>query len=358
MNQQFVGVQSLRFVAALMVVAMHTTQAISIHVTGAGGSSYWGTGSAGVDIFFVISGFVMSLSVLRQSGLTADRWKSGWVFLKRRLLRIIPLYWFYTFVKVAFLIALPALAARSSIDLSHLVHSLFFIPVMSPWGSIEPTLPVGWTLNFEMLFYSIFALAIVLGAARIKFCVLIFALIFAAAHYSPSSTLLSFYAQSIVFEFVFGMCIAQTIFPKTESRALWWGILSLIVACFFIFLMNWSEGTDRLIRWGLPAALLVFAAVWLEPQISRLKIAERLSFLGDASYSIYLSHTFAVPGSILLLRKIDVENTWVIFAVVMAISVVAGCVSYLVIEKPMGRFFKRIFFSTPQYAESRTSHAK
>lgn len=360
MNQQFIGVQMLRFVAAMMVVAMHTTQAISMHITGAGGLVYWGTGSAGVDIFFVISGFVMSLSVSRWTTPSGERLKSGWMFLKRRLLRILPLYWFYTLAKVLILIAVPTLAARSSIDFSHVGYSLFFIPALSPWGLIEPTLPVGWTLNFEMLFYLIFALALVLGAPRIKFCVLVFAIFFLGAKYIPSSTALAFYAQTIVFEFVFGMCIAHAFFVKPGSRSWWIGVIGLAVASIWMFGVTWNDATDRLIRWGVPATLMVASVIWLEPHIAHFKNGKHLSFLGDASYSIYLSHTFAVPAAVLALRKMGLSDTSLVFVLVMSIALVAGCFSYLAVERPMTYFFKRLFFGkgNAAYTQPKISHAE
>ena len=178
MKQQFFGIQILRFVAAMLVVVMHTSQAISIHIPVRGAGQYWSLGAVGVDIFFVISGFVMAMSVGTSLVDVQSRKRAAFIFMKRRLLRIVPLYWFYTLLKVALILALPGLATRSSVDSAHLAASLFFTPAMSPWGLIEPTLPVGWTLNFEMLFYAVFALAIALGAPRIKFCLLIFLLFF------------------------------------------------------------------------------------------------------------------------------------------------------------------------------------
>lgn len=343
MHQQFISVQILRFAAAMLVVAMHTTQAISIHITQAGHETYWSPGSAGVDIFFVISGFVMSTSVGRSIGIPANGWKDGWTFLKRRLLRIVPLYWFYTLAKVAVLIAVPVLAARSSVDLSHLLYSLFFIPVVSPWGPIEPLLPVGWTLNFEMLFYSIFALTIVLRLPRIRFGIGIFALIFLGASYWPDVTPLTFYAQFIIFEFVLGMGVAHLLF-RFQPLAPTAGAVVSAFALAWMFGVNWDESTNRLIRWGFPAAFLLAGFVGMEPWMAKFRAGKQLSFLGDASYSIYLSHTFAVPAGVLLLRKLSVGSSVTVFGVVIALAIIAGCVSYLAVERPLTTFCRRLFF--------------
>ena len=359
MNQRFAGVQLLRFVAAMLVVSMHVTQAISIHITGSGTGHYWALGSAGVDIFFVISGFVMAVSTSPSPPRVLSRLKAAWIFLKRRLLRIVPLYWFYTLVKAALLLALPGLASRSSIDPEHLAASLLFIPAISPWGLVEPTLPVGWTLNFEMLFYSTFALAIAWGAPRIKFCLLAFLLFFLAGRYFPDSTALAFYARTITFEFLLGMCVAYT-FRNFKEIPSWVGLFAVIAGLMLMFGIDWNASTDRLISWGAASALLVMGAVWLEPWTAATRPARALSFLGDSSYSIYLSHTFVVPAGVMALHKLGVQESLIVIPAVLLVVVLSGCISYLWLERPMTSFFKRIFFAAPEpvYQNHEVHHAK
>ena len=343
MTRQFTGVQILRFVAAMLVVVMHTTQAISIHITGTGPDRYWADGSAGVDIFFVISGFVMAMSTPTPPADGPSRIQAAWIFMKRRLLRIVPLYWFYTLLKAALLLALPALATRSSLTPGHFTASLMFIPAMSPWGLIEPTLPVGWTLNFEMLFYAVFALALALGAARIKFCLLIFALLFLSARYFPDSVALTFYGRSIVFEFILGACIAYlSLHYRTPAPAV--GLLAVMAGMVFMFGIDWGVGADRLITWGGGAAVALLGAVWLEPWTARVQATARLSFLGDASYSIYLLHTFVVPAVVLILKRLGVLDSLVIVLTVALAVIVSGCLSYVWLERPMTTHLKRVLF--------------
>lgn len=342
-SQPFTGVQILRFMAAMLVVLMHITQAISLRISGMGPDHYWADGSAGVDIFFVISGFVMATSTARlpsagQSGLNA-----AWIFMKRRLLRIAPLYWFYTLLKAALVLAVPSLALRSSIDPGHFTSSLLFIPAMSPWGLIEPTLPVGWTLNFEMLFYGVLALAMAWGVPRIRFCLTVFLLLFLAGRFYPEMVPLDFYAQSLVFEFILGMGIAYLYLNDTTLPPPA-GLLTAVAGVVFMFGMNWNASTDRFVTWGLGAALLVIGAVWLEPWTRRLRMASRLAFLGDASYSIYLSHTFVVPAAVLLMKQLGVQNSLIIIPVVSLAVVATGCLSYAWLERPMTGFLKRTLF--------------
>lgn len=341
--QQFNGLQVLRFVAAMLVVAMHITQAISIHVTGRGGSHYWSAGSAGVDIFFVISGFVMAVSTSGLPREGAARYSAAWVFMKRRLLRIAPLYWFYTLLKAALLLAVPALAVTSSIAPGHLAASLLFVPATSPWGTVQPTLPVGWTLNFEMLFYALFAVAIALGRNRILVCLLTFGSIFLAQRYLPEAVPLAFYAQTIIFEFLLGVAIAHLL-ARMPAAPVPVAALLVLGGVLFMFGPAWGAQADRFLTWGLGAAAIVLGVAWLEPLIARAPLVHPLSFLGDASYSIYLSHTFVVPAGVLVLHRLGVQDGFAIALAVALAVVAAGCLSHIWIEKPLISFFKRLLF--------------
>ena len=344
MPQEFIGIQLLRFAAAMLVVAMHITQAHSIYITGAGGGNYWESGSAGVDIFFVISGFVMGITTANLPKTQQSRFSAAWVFIKRRFMRIAPLYWFYTLLKVCLLLTLPSLAMKSSIDSGHLAASLLFLPAVSPWNAVEPLLPVGWTLNFEMLFYAVFAVAIALGAPRIRFCLLVFLLLFLASQHLPASVSLRFYARSIVFEFILGVCISHAYvhFRRGPPGV---GLLLFLAGGAFIFAVGWGPETDRLTSWGFGAALAVLGIVWLEPWTARRHLTKRLAFFGDASYSIYLSHTFVVPAGVMLLRKVGISGAVPIMLAVSLTVVMTGCLAYVLIERPMTNFLKRAFFT-------------
>src|SRR5262249_55839896 len=134
-------------VAALLVVFNHSRQF-------AGFESAIDTtvGHAGVDIFFVISGFVMAVTAGRAN------YPAG-VFLQRRIIRIVPLYWAATFFTAGLLLIAPGLFRDNVVTLKHFLLSLFFIPHVSPDSAhdLSPLIKIGWTLNFEMFFYVVFA---------------------------------------------------------------------------------------------------------------------------------------------------------------------------------------------------------
>ena len=346
MKQTFTGLQILRFVAAMLVAVMHITQAISIHITGRGEGVYWGSGAVGVDIFFIISGFVMMMSTAKLPFHGPHRADNAWIFMKRRILRIVPLYWFYTLLKAALIIAVPVLAMKSVIEPWHLGASLFFVPVTAPWGLIQPVLPVGWTLNFEMLFYVVFAIAIAIGAPRIRHCLLVFLCVFAAARLFPTSVPLNFYAQSIIFEFLIGVAFAQAVLRWGTGPASG-GALLLAAGAIFTFGLGWDSTSDRLFPWGVGSAAIVLGMIWMERMIDGKRWARPLAFLGDASYSIYLSHTFVVPATVIALKKIGVHDTLAVFLIASFAVMAAGSASYLWLEKPLIAVFKRLLFRAP-----------
>lgn len=344
MRDRYVGVQLLRFVAAMLVAVMHITQAISMHITGLGSDHYWEPGASGVDIFFVISGFVMATSTPSSPRPGQTRLAAAWFFMKRRLLRIAPLYWFYTLLKAALLLTLPALAVQSTFDGGHLLASLLFIPAPGPSGLLQPTLQVGWTLNYEMLFYAVFASAIALGAPRVLFCVLVFLALSLASDLLPASDVLRFYSRSLVFEFVAGMLIARWVVSLRSIPA----ALSVVLigaAAVMMLLVEWPPTMDRIVTWGIAASVIVLCTVALEPWFARSRLAARLSFLGDASYSIYLSHALVVPAAVLVMRRLGVTDPVAIMLFAGAVVTGAGCLSYVLLERPVTSAFKRVLFT-------------
>lgn len=348
-TKQLIGIQILRFIAAMLVVIMHSTEAISIRITGTGPDHYWSNGAIGVDIFFVISGFVMAMSTAKLSTDYKTHFYSAWTFMKRRLVRVVPLYWFYTLLKTALVLILPSLALRTSIDPNHLLASMFFIPSISPWGLIQPTLPVGWTLNFEMLFYVVFSIAIAFGTARIKFCFFIFLFIFSVAQVFSEFIVLKFYGQSLLFEFIIGMGIAH-LYIRHSDVIKKIGLLTGIIGAMLILGLNFKDSLYGFSTWGVIAGTIVFFAVCLEPWIARSRFASKMTFLGDCSYSIYLSHTFVVPLGVLVLKNLGFQESMIIVPLICFAVIVVGILSYQLIELPLIRILKKAFFKRPIYS--------
>jgi peptidoglycan/LPS O-acetylase OafA/YrhL len=146
------NVQALRGLAALLVVFVHLDNLL----LAIGLSTF---GGAGVDIFFVISGFIMVYT-------TADRHVTPWSFMADRIARIVPIYWLITLAVFCIALVSPMLLQATRADWNELVKSLFFIPFTKADGVVAPMFYVGWTLNYEMFFYLLFALGLAFPSNR------------------------------------------------------------------------------------------------------------------------------------------------------------------------------------------------
>lgn len=283
-NCRLDGVQYLRAIAALMVVYFHLVDEIPSYTAFLTAVPLidFDRMRAGVDIFFVISGFIMVV--------TSSNSKPG-EFLLRRAMRIVPLYWILTFAMAVPAVALPAiLHSRHSLTFVQFVKSLLFIPFNNPdhGGEIWPVLVPGWTLNLEMYFYVIFAILLIwrpIRGRQITVAATIFVALVALHILTGRLSLAGFYTQPMVLEFACGMVLAYLYgrgvhLPKAVSA-------SFILLGFVLIL--WRGGPWA----GIPAVMIVSGAVGLESRgsIPRWRFA---ALLGDASYSIYLTHIFAL----------------------------------------------------------------
>jgi peptidoglycan/LPS O-acetylase OafA/YrhL len=245
-----------------MVVVTHVSNFINERVHGRPGE-YWQTGLSGVDIFFVISGFVMAFTYQSASNRgTAD----GYVFFARRIIRVVPLYWIATLTKVGLVAIFAHLANHSNNDPAHIIASLLFIPWKNADHVFLPVVPAGWTLNYEMFFYAIFAVSIWKSKRPIIFCSAI--LLSAAALYflKAQNDYLRYYTNPIVLEFLFGMLIAQVAHRKPRAYDIHVGTFLLITGTLVIALTpvtNWVI-SNRWIVWGGSGAAIVMGLLLIE----------------------------------------------------------------------------------------------
>src|SRR5271165_6773818 len=152
--RRYQGLQVLRITAACMVLLLHSTlyahQRLDRHF------SVWAGGQTGVNLFFVISGFVIIYS---SRNLLSD--PNGWkIFARRRVIRIVPMYWIATSLKLMVLLFTASYWRHSQIRVANIIESYLFLPSHNSGGGFAPLLDVGWTLNCEMCFYFLFALAL------------------------------------------------------------------------------------------------------------------------------------------------------------------------------------------------------
>jgi peptidoglycan/LPS O-acetylase OafA/YrhL len=272
------SVQVLRAIAAVAVAVYHAV------VFGFDGT--WG-----VDLFFVISGFIMC-------HVTSE---SARHFLLKRAIRVVPLYWVGTIGVYLVALAAPSLLNRSTASPAMLLQSLAFIPFDKGNGRVQPLLFLGWTLNYEVLFYVLFTLAMALHHARRGLLCAGFlgGIVLAGALHHFSGTAAKFYTNPIILEFALGM-LAYRIFvrtsgwradPRTASARLSMVVLGLGV----LALLPWSgplvAELGHVAARGVPAAV---AFLLITTGASGLRLPRPLTLIGDASYSLYLFHPYVI----------------------------------------------------------------
>ena len=314
------NLQLLRAFAALNVVLFHTIGAAVSYGYETNLISYLeGWGANGVDIFFVISGFVMLYTQLDNKRTVKD-------FLILRAIRIVPIYWLLTLTVTTIYIAAPFLFREMIISTEWVLASLGFMSTAVVGKS--PIVYVGWTLEWEMLFYLVFGLSLWFRSWAVTLSVTSLALISIALVVS----------DFILLEFLVGLIIAL-LFKRYGFNS--FGKISLILGGLLLSLSISEEVRElvesRVILWGLPSVLIVYGAV-TTPQVSS-KLGK---LLGDASYSIYLIQMLSIPVfyKILSFLNIQLSNDLLAIACLIA-TAIGGTVMYLLIEKPMTQLIKR-----------------
>lgn len=332
-------VQALRALAALFVV-FHHAQFDAEHFGGPAGFTPnralpW---EVGVDIFFVISGFV----IVHASRGLFGRAGAARTFVARRLIRIVPLYWLATALFLVAGLVLPRALNSPPPAAADIVASLLFVPYVNGLGNAQPVFSLGWTLNYEMAFYLVFAAAIAAALSR-RTAVLVVALFFAglvgvgAVVALPMP--LSFWANPMVLEFVFGMGLALARDTGGRPGLILRAVLVLIATRMLQDDLT-QDGIARAFAWGVPAAMLVAAAVFgPEPRLPE-PVARALVLLGDASYALYLFHPFALRAARIALAGREVGPS-VYIALSMAAAVILAIAVHLAFEKPVMRYLRR-----------------
>jgi len=314
-QQTLSGIQYLRAAAAIAVVLFHAAEKSGYH---------FAIGAAGVDVFFVISGFIMWV-------VSARREPTPLQFLRARIRRIVPVYWLATAVMVAG--ALGGLFPNLVLSVGHVLASLFFVPTRSPSnGEIWPVLVQGWTLNYEMFFYVVFAGTLLLPRAwRLPAIGALFGLlVIAGTLFVPDNAVLLSFTRPIILEFVAGMLIGELwLKGKVPSPAMG---LALIALAFSGFATIQLAGLpfDALVCGPLAAALVV-GVLALEAG-RRIRFVPGAVVLGDASYAIYLWHTFAISVIAKVGASMGVPAPAVFAAAVLA-GISGGTLGYYLLEK-------------------------
>ncbi|HTI80504.1 MAG TPA: acyltransferase, partial [Acetobacteraceae bacterium] len=287
---KFDGIQSLRFVAALLVVVTHSTFYAGERLDPS--IPTWNFGTVGVDIFFVISGFVMVISTKGLEG-AKDGWK---YFGMRRLVRIVPMYWIATTIKLLTLLAVPSAILHAQLDPGKTVLSYLFLPSRNFEGRVEPLLGVGWTLTFEMFFYLVFTIALLARAKPIWFCAAVLSICALGNVFRPEGWVPALvYLDPILLYFLVGMVVGQWTKDRSIRRLLVW--MSYVIALWLVIPLadgEFSGGDAYFLTRHISVAVLVTVVVACEGWITG-HVPRPVIYMGDASYSLYLFHPLIAP---------------------------------------------------------------
>jgi peptidoglycan/LPS O-acetylase OafA/YrhL len=326
-------VQALRAVAAASVVVLHV---LTVTVQRAGYSfGFPSFNAAGVDLFFLISGFIMIYTHFPdfgQAGTSAS-------FIRRRLIRIAPLYWIVTTVAVVLLIAVPKAFLTLRLDWHNVLFSYLFLLSRTPSGDINTVVVTGWSLCYEVYFYAIFAAFLFLPR---KFFLAGTGAIFAAGLFlNATGAIVPAWAtvatSPLLIEFYLGTVIALLFVAGFALPAgLAWA--AIIAGFATIPILGDPVGGDwhRVLIWGLPSAAILAGAVSLERRA--IRVPKFLVVLGASSYSLYLTHPFVVAAVAKLWAILGLNQKFPSYVLALFLFVAAlliGHFVYLWLEKPI-----------------------
>lgn len=356
--KQLRSIQALRFLAASLVVYAHSVdsaQRLGATALSLAPGFLENFGAIGVDIFFVISGFIIAYTAFFRSNMTARE------FIRHRIIRVVPFY---------YLLSVPWAVMRvhfAGFHFGTLIATALFWPAM-PHGMAQPYLDAGWTLCFEMLFYVSIAFAL-LGRWAWLFPVIIFVANLAIrsltslAESSPGGSIIVFLGSPLILEFLAGVGIAY-VWHRGLKKSVVVSALSISgVVVFVVYLLTYGyddvseqqfdAGISRVLLFGTPAALLITGALQLEPILAQLPLAA-LVFLGDASYSIYLVHPLVIFVAEKVLKHLHLSvngDAWILISLVASIS--AGGVVHWGVEGPLLRLLRR--YGAPKKQPEKTT---
>ena len=294
----------------------------------------------GVDLFFVISGFVMVIVTRGRH----QNWVQGQRFVLNRLSRIYPNYWLYYAITLALYLAVPGLV-NSTHGGSNLGMSFLLLP-----SDKVLLVMVAWSLVFELWFYLVFAVLLWLREHWLPWLLAAWALGLVAFNLSASwqdySSVLKIVLHPYGLEFIAGCAIARYFYsPRSDRLPTFW-VWTLLLASLLVGLpliaylgLYNTEGLPRMSLVALVFSSLVLALALLERR-GLLVVPRFLAHVGDISYTVYLSHllVLGVVGQAWRLVGAHPDSLWdnaVFLLAMMAASLCYGTVAYRVFEKPL-----------------------
>jgi peptidoglycan/LPS O-acetylase OafA/YrhL len=326
-RQVLFNVQLLRFFAAFAILFTHTVNLFMPGSPLVAGVPWVG----GVDVFFVISGFIMTWMTREQFGNRA----AAANFLKRRIIRVVPPYWFFTLLTVAAVLVAGGRIKNVTADPALVISSLAFIPWPRIDGIMVPILPQGWTLNYEAFFYLAFALCMTMRRG-LAILVAAFVLFAASAWFIPDRWFVArFFADPIILEFVAGIGLGRLYLAGVRLAPVVSAALIVAAVATYFVMPEVGDTFYRPLHLGIPAALLASALI-LGPEPKRLNwLGEAIKAGGDASYTLYLSHKLVVAAVVIGCGLAGVESNAAAIIIALIAALAFALIFYRFAEAPV-----------------------
>jgi len=324
------NLQALRAFAALNVVLFHIIGISKSYGFGVVGLKIFdGWGFNGVDIFFVLSGFIM-VYIQRNKKISPA------IFFIDRLTRIAPLYWLLTATVLALTYSFPSIFRSDFSDIQmHSLASIFFMSQL--FLGKMPVLFDGWTLEYEILFYASITIGLFFHKKNLTYLFVMLLISF---------LMIFDLIQTVAFEFLLGIFLGNIYLniennKKIQLASLVVG-LTWFISTLIVFRLESQIFTQRVIMYGLPSFLIIYGLLGIN-QIQRGVLTK----LGDASYSIYLLQVFTIPAFYKLIKVIKVFDgvPHDFLAILCLISTaIGGYLMYELVEKHLTKWTRIIYF--------------
>ena len=317
-NKKIEIIQLLRLIGAISIIIYHSG-IVGEH------------GYFAVEIFCILSGYILMYSTQKESSIQG--------FLKKRILRIVPLYWISTIFMYLLLLVAPQLSIMAEAKPEYLLKSMFFIPFFNSKGYGVPILGIGWTLNYEMFFYLIFFVALHISHKLRGLITSAVILVLVALHYILDLDYLiwNYYTDAFMLEFVFGILAFYAmdwLKFRVQNPFVKYSLLALSALCFLWMCLDIGVNTNilRCIRLGVPALLffMIIIACFEKNTYPKLLIS-----YGNATFSIYLLEYFSTAAYKVIANYLPLALDIIVFILMMLCTLFMGYLTYKYVELPL-----------------------
>lgn len=338
------SIEAARGVAALMVVLLHAANLMAVeHFSGhVGLGGFFGFGYVGVDFFFALSGFIIAFIHFDDIG----RPQQLVPYIRKRLVRIFPIYWFCLALAISVLVAGRIFLGKDTplgFGMDDVAGTVFLLPISAP-----KFVEVAWSLQYELMFYAAFAVLVANRRLGISLFSIWFLAIAGRLLFMPDSDSLGGLLNAYSLQFLFGVVTGLAARAKDFA---WAGKPMLVagVACFLAsiyyerILAMMPHGPLGQVFLGASSALILLSLVELEKK-KLIHTPRFMHRLGSVSYSIYLSHIIFLNLTYSVLLKAGLYHSLpevLVFSIAVAVALACSALIGFLIELPLGKLLRR-----------------